>query len=111
MASSSASTPYEIAAEGPVLNLINKHLCALRKKLNRITQMEEFVVQGKILNKEQEETLRSKPSTVAGIDELEKIRQPILQAVDQEIELTIEKNRQKPDISIANEEEEEEEEA
>ncbi|KAL8529774.1 hypothetical protein ACS0TY_006998 [Phlomoides rotata] len=46
MASASASTPYEIAAEGPVLNLINKRLRALRKKLNRITQMEESVVQG-----------------------------------------------------------------
>ncbi|KAL8532560.1 hypothetical protein ACS0TY_008955 [Phlomoides rotata] len=107
MAAASASTPSEIAAEGPVLNLINKRLRALRKKLNRITQMEESVVQGKILNKEQEETLRSKPSIVAGIDELEKIRQPILQAVDQEIELAVEKNRQKPDISIEKEEEEE----
>ncbi|KAL8516378.1 hypothetical protein ACS0TY_014872 [Phlomoides rotata] len=70
--------------------------------------MEESVVQGKILNKEQEETLCSKPSIVAGINELEKIRQPILQAVDQEIELAVDKNRQKPDISIAKEEEEEE---
>ncbi|KAH6763161.1 glycine-rich protein [Perilla frutescens var. hirtella] len=108
MAAAAAPAPSssEIAAEGPVLNLINKRLRALRKKLNRIAQMEDAVVQGKTLNKEQEETLRSKPSVLAGIDELEKIRQPLLSAVDQEIELALAKNKQNNDIStteIANE--------
>ncbi|XP_057779541.1 uncharacterized protein LOC130998125 [Salvia miltiorrhiza] len=77
-----------MAAAAPVLNLINKRLWELRKKLKRISHMDESHAQGKTLNKEQEETLRSKPYVVAGIDELEKIRQPLLSAVDQEIELT-----------------------
>ncbi|KAL1539402.1 hypothetical protein AAHA92_28024 [Salvia divinorum] len=89
----------EIANEGPVLNLVNKRLRALRKRLNRISQMEESRAQGKTLNKEQEETLRSKPYVVAGIDELEKIRQPLLSALDQEIELVLAKNSHKIDSS------------
>ncbi|XP_057810896.1 uncharacterized protein LOC131025245 [Salvia miltiorrhiza] len=103
-AAAAAPTPSssEIANEGPVLNLINKRLRALRKKLNRISQMEESRAQGKTLNKEQEETLRSKPYVVAGIDELEKIRQPLLSAVDQEIELVLAKNSQKADSEITN---------
>ncbi|KAL7149023.1 hypothetical protein ABFS83_05G012100 [Erythranthe nasuta] len=101
MAAASASLSSEIANEGPVLNLINKRLRALRKKLNRISQMEESLSQGKILNKEQEETYRSKSAVLAGIDELEKIRQPILQAVDQEIEAALEKKKQDPEILTA----------
>lgn len=100
-AAAPAPSSSEIANEGPVLNLINKRLRAMRKKLNRIAQMEESVAQGKILNKEQEETLRSKPYVVAGIDELEKLRQPLLNAVDQEIELALAKKDQKADSSTA----------
>ncbi|EPS60452.1 hypothetical protein M569_14351 [Genlisea aurea] len=88
-----ATLGSEVAAEGPVLGLINKRLRALKKKLNRIMLMEESVSQGKTLNKEQEETLRSKASVLAGIDELEKLRQPLSQAVDQEIQLAVEKNQ------------------
>ncbi|CAA0818324.1 glycine-rich protein [Striga hermonthica] len=91
------SPSSETAADGPVLNLVNKRLRALRKKLNRIAQMEDSVSQGKTLNKEQEETLRSKSSVLAGIDELEKLKQPLLQAVGQEIELALEKNKQETD--------------
>ncbi|KAL6543679.1 hypothetical protein OROGR_010176 [Orobanche gracilis] len=98
VAASAASSSSEITSDGPVLNMINKRLRALRKKLNRIAQMEESVSQGKTLNKEQEETLRSKSSVLGGIDELEKLRQPLLQAVGQEIELALEKNKQKLDI-------------
>lgn len=100
-AAAPAPSSSEIANEGPVLNLINKRLRAMRKKLNRIAQMEESVAQGKVLNKEQEETLRSKPYVVAGIDELEKLRQPLLNAVDQEIELALAKKSQKADSSAA----------
>lgn len=101
MAAAAALAPSssEIANEGPVLNVINKRLRALRKKLNRIAQMEESLAQGKTLNKEQEETLRSKPSVLAGIDELEKLRQPLLIALDQEIELALAENKQKTDVS------------
>ncbi|XP_026381410.1 uncharacterized protein LOC113276035 [Papaver somniferum] len=70
--------------DGPVLNLMNKRLRALRKKYNRIIQMEEAVSQGKSLNKEQEEVLRSKPSVVILIDEYEKLRQPLSIAVQEE---------------------------
>ncbi|KAF6174507.1 hypothetical protein GIB67_004701 [Kingdonia uniflora] len=73
--------------DGPVLNLMTKRLRALKKKLNRITQMEESVSQGKTLNKEQEEVLRFKPSVVTLIDEYEKLRQPLSLAVQEELEL------------------------
>lgn len=71
--------------DGPVLSLINKRLRGLRKKHNRIIQMEESVSQGKTLDKDQEETLRSKPHVVAAIDELEKLKQPLSVAVSEEI--------------------------
>ncbi|GFP80046.1 hypothetical protein PHJA_000148000 [Phtheirospermum japonicum] len=100
-AASAASSCSEITTDGPVLNLINKRLRALRKKLNRISQMEDSRSQGKALNKEQEETLRSKSAVLAAVDELEKLRQPLLQAVGQEIELAFEKNKQKPDSEAA----------
>lgn len=75
------------AAEGPVMGFINKRLRALRKKYNRITQMEESISQGKTLNKEQEEVLRSKPTVVVLIEELEKLRAPLSAAVTEEISL------------------------
>ncbi|KAL8111928.1 hypothetical protein AgCh_019577 [Apium graveolens] len=76
-------------SDGPVLNLINKRLRALRKKINRITQMEDSISQGKTLNKEQEEVFRTKPSVISAIDELEKIKQPLAVAVSEEIDLAI----------------------
>ncbi|KAK2970920.1 hypothetical protein RJ640_021173 [Escallonia rubra] len=75
-----------------VLSLINKRLCALRKKQNRITQMEEAVSHGKPINKEQEETLKFKPSVLAAIDELEKLRQPLSAAVTDETQLALERH-------------------
>ncbi|CAI9768022.1 unnamed protein product [Fraxinus pennsylvanica] len=80
-----SSSSAELTSEGPVLTLINKRIRSLRKKQNRILQMEESLSQGKTLNKEQEETLKSKPFVLAGIDELEKLRQPLADAVAQEI--------------------------
>ncbi|XP_044490663.1 uncharacterized protein LOC123214758 [Mangifera indica] len=74
-------------SDGPVLNVINKRLRALRKKLNRITQMEDALSQGKTLNKEQEEVLRSKPQVTSLIDELEKLRLPLASAVSEELAL------------------------
>lgn len=81
MAASSA--PSEVA-DGPVLSVISKRIRGLRKKYNRILQMEESVAQGKPLNKEQEDVLRSKPLIVALIDELEKLRLPLSQALQEE---------------------------
>lgn len=82
-----ASTAASEVSDGPVLSLINKRLRALRKKLNRIAQMEEAMSNGKPINKEQEEVLRSKSGVVALIDELEKLRQPLSEAVAEEISL------------------------
>ncbi|KAE8692344.1 thioredoxin H7-like [Hibiscus syriacus] len=87
----SSDTTTTTPSDGPVLNLINKRIRALRKKYNRILQMEESVSQGKILNKEQEEVLRSKPTVSALIDELEKLRQPLSSAVSEEISLALQR--------------------
>lgn len=86
-ATSTSSDPA--TTEGPVLSVISKRLRALRKKHNRITQMEESLAQGKTLNKEQQDVLRSKPSVLTLIDELEKLRAPLSSAVDEEISLAI----------------------
>ncbi|KAK8579467.1 hypothetical protein V6N13_142676 [Hibiscus sabdariffa] len=79
------------SSDGPILSLINKRIRALRKKYNRILQMEESVSQGKTLNKEQEEVLHSKPAVSALIDELEKLRQPLSSAVSEEISLALQR--------------------
>lgn len=88
MASAAAASDV---TDGPVLTLINKRIRNLRKKLNRIAQLEESIAQGKssVKNKEQEELLKSKPTIVAAVDELEKFRQPLSVAVDEEINLAI----------------------
>ncbi|XVF84819.1 hypothetical protein PTKIN_Ptkin17bG0070000 [Pterospermum kingtungense] len=85
------TTTTTTSSDGPVLSLITKRLRALRKKYNRITQMEESVSQGKSLNKEQEEVLRSKPAVSALIDELEKLRQPLSSAVSEEISIALQR--------------------
>ncbi|MCD7466166.1 hypothetical protein HAX54_002603 [Datura stramonium] len=94
-----ASTPASEVSDGPVLSVINKRLRALRKKHSRILQMEESLSKGKTLNKEQEETLRSKSSVIAGIDELEKLRQPLAAAVVEEINLATEQRQVSPSES------------
>ena len=87
-----AAAPSDVS-DGPVLSLINKRLRALRKKHNRILQMEEAISQGKPINKEQEDVLRSKPSVTALIDELEKLRQPLSSAVSEEINLAVQRQQ------------------
>lgn len=47
--------------------------------------MEEAQAQGKPLNKEQEEVVRSKPAVAALIDEYERLRQPLSVALQEEI--------------------------
>ncbi|KAM7484318.1 hypothetical protein LguiA_000327 [Lonicera macranthoides] len=86
-----AATAASDIADGPVLSLINKRIRALRKKHNRIIQLEEAVSQGKTINKEQEEVLKSKPSITASIDELEKLRQPLSAAVADEVSLALQR--------------------
>ncbi|WJZ81002.1 hypothetical protein VitviT2T_000865 [Vitis vinifera] len=82
--------------DGPVLSLINKRLRGLRKKYNRITQMEEAIAQGKPINKEQEDVLRSKPAVTVLIDELERLRQPLSAAVEEELSLALQSNHLPP---------------
>ncbi|KAF3431394.1 hypothetical protein FNV43_RR26125 [Rhamnella rubrinervis] len=84
-----AATSASDVSDGPVLSLINKRIRALRKKHNRIIQLEEAISQGKPINKEQEEFLRTKPAVTALIDELEKLRQPLSVAVSEEISLAV----------------------
>ncbi|AQK63779.1 uncharacterized protein LOC100382297 [Zea mays] len=81
----SAVTMAAEAADGPVLSVVSKRLRALRKKYNRITQMEESLAAGKSLNREQEEVLRSKPVVAALIDELERLRPPLASALAEEL--------------------------
>ncbi|XP_054824748.1 uncharacterized protein LOC129322455 [Prosopis cineraria] len=92
-----AATAASYITDGPVLSLINKRIRGLRKKYNRILQMEESISQGKSINKEQEEVLRSKPTVSALIDELEKLRQPLSSAVKEEVHLALQNNQ----ISLA----------
>lgn len=73
------------ANDGPVLSVVTKRLRALRKKQNRISQMEESVAAGKTLNQEQKEVLRSKPIVAAVIEELERIRAPLSSALAEEL--------------------------
>ncbi|KAG6758950.1 hypothetical protein POTOM_035413 [Populus tomentosa] len=95
-----AATPNSEMTDGPVLSLITKRLRALKKKHNRILQMEESIAQGKPINKEQEDFLRSKPSVSAAIDELEKLRQPLSIAVSEEIELAAHRLNPKSDSTV-----------
>ena len=86
------------ATEGQqVMALISKRLRTHRKKYNRITEMEESISQGKTLNKEQKETILSKPIVTALIQELEKLRlPPPSTAVSEEIiSLPAKKNKKK----------------
>ncbi|CAN8304293.1 unnamed protein product [Cochlearia groenlandica] len=93
MAPAPATTASSDSSEGPVMALINKRLRALRKKHIRITNMEESISQGKTLHKEQEEVLRSKQSVVVLIEELEKLRSPLSDAVSEEISLATKHHR------------------
>lgn len=71
--------------DGPVLTMMSKRLRALKKKFNRILQIEENKRQGKTVNKEQEDVLKTKIAIAALIDEYEKLRQPLLAAVKEEV--------------------------
>ncbi|KAL5580160.1 hypothetical protein UlMin_012602 [Ulmus minor] len=72
-----------------VLSIINMRLRNLCKKQNWIIQIEEAISQGKLINKAQVEVLLSKPTVIAQIDELEKLRQPLAAIVSEEVDLTI----------------------
>ncbi|KAK9276037.1 hypothetical protein L1049_005568 [Liquidambar formosana] len=88
-----AATGPSDVTDGPVLSFFNKRLRSLRKKHNRILQIEEAVAQGKPINKEQEEVLRSKPGVSGLIEELEKLRQPLSAAVSEEVNLAIQRHQ------------------
>lgn len=62
--------------------------------------MEEALANGKTLNKEQEEVLRSKPVVTALIDELEKLRSPLTSALAEELHQTPEQEPKQLDRSV-----------
>jgi hypothetical protein len=94
------ATTTESSSDGPVLSVISKRIRALRKKYNRITQMEESLSNGKTLNKEQEEVIRSKPVVTALIDELEKLRSPLTSALAEELQQTSDQKPKQLDRSV-----------
>ncbi|CAL0308164.1 unnamed protein product [Lupinus luteus] len=68
-------------------------------QLSATASSEESLSQGKQINKEQEEVLRSKPSVLALIDELEKLRQPLQTALTEELNAVFTySNRQPPSL-------------
>ncbi|MCO5609481.1 hypothetical protein L7F22_063708 [Adiantum nelumboides] len=71
--------------EGPVLTMINKRLRALRKKYNKILQIEESKAQGKQINKEQEDVLKGKVAVCVLIEEYEKLRPALKEELEKEI--------------------------
>ncbi|ERN01367.1 uncharacterized protein LOC18429449 [Amborella trichopoda] len=79
------ATSIETCKDGPVLSMMSKRLRALKKKYNRILQIEESRSQGKSIIKEQEEVLRSKPGVLALIEEYEKLRVPLSNALKEEL--------------------------
>ncbi|KAK9107788.1 hypothetical protein Syun_023799 [Stephania yunnanensis] len=85
----SSSSSSCSSTDGPVLNLMNKRLRALRKKLNRITQLEDSISQGKPIKTEQEDLIRSKASIVTLIDEYDKLRLPLSLALQEELSLSL----------------------
>lgn len=87
MSSTAAAEAASETSDGPTLNVINKRLRSLRKKLTRILQMEQSLATGKSLNQEQHETLHSKPLILATIDELDRLRQPLTNAITEEIKI------------------------
>lgn len=83
----SIMAPSSTTNDEPIMNLVNKRICVLRKKLKCITSIEESLSQGKPLNNKQQEVLHFKSSILALIDELEYLRQPISSALIEELEL------------------------
>ncbi|KAI5078204.1 hypothetical protein GOP47_0005875 [Adiantum capillus-veneris] len=77
--------PLSAIKEGPVVNMMSKRLRALKKKFNKILQIEESKLQGKVINKEQEEVLKMKSSVAALIEEYERLREPLQAAVKEEL--------------------------
>lgn len=96
------STPS--GKDGPVLIMMNKRLRALKKKYNRILQIEEGKSQGKSINKEQEEVLKTKIAVAALIDEYEKLRVPLAMAVKAEL---VEREKELMAATLRREDEEE----
>lgn len=98
-------------ADGPVMTMMNKRLRALRKKYNRILQMEDRVAQGKSMNREQEDLLRSKLAVSALIEEYEHLRQPIYDSLQEEISLAMAASKKQAVEDVKKNEEEKKTEA
>ncbi|OMO86321.1 Calmodulin binding protein-like protein [Corchorus capsularis] len=85
------------SSDGPLHSFFKNRIRTLCKKHNRIIQMEEFVAQGKSLNKEQKEVLPSKPTVAALINELEMLQQRFSSSLSKEISLALQRQTISPD--------------
>eukprot|EP00854_Cymbomonas_tetramitiformis_P003879 gene3879-4840_t len=71
-------------SDGPVVSLVTKKLRALRKKLEKVTTLEQKVTEGKAINSEQQAVLDSKASILILVDEYEKLKDQLASAVEEE---------------------------
>ncbi|QDZ22453.1 hypothetical protein HOP50_07g49940 [Chloropicon primus] len=81
--------PDKTFQENSVSSVFSKRLRALRKKLRNVEEIEKKVREGKTINEQQEEAIRSKPLTLSVIEEVERLKKTVeeeLQAKDKERE-------------------------
>jgi hypothetical protein len=83
-AMTSAVPPSDAQGEGPLLSLFTKKIRTIRKKLEKIRQLEDTVTGGKAINQEQQAVLDSKELLVIQMDELEKLKPQLLSALKEE---------------------------
>lgn len=67
-----------------MLSLFTKKIRTIRKKLEKIRQLEDTVTGGKAINQEQQAVLDSKELLVIQMDELEKLKPQLLSALKEE---------------------------
>eukprot|EP00976_Prorocentrum_cordatum_P105221 1194193-Prorocentrum_minimum.AAC.6 len=83
-AAKTVSDAEQLPGEGPVLSLITKKVRAIKKKLEKVRQLEESVSAGKVINAEQQAVLDSKVGLAIQIEELEKLKPQLTVALKEE---------------------------
>eukprot|EP00951_Prasinocladus_malaysianus_P026834 scaffold239225_cov35-Prasinocladus_malaysianus.AAC.1 len=73
--------------ESPVAVALAKRVRALKKKLGKAEQLEQAVNEGKAINEDQEEVIRSKPACMGAIEELGKLDGLLKEAVAEEVNM------------------------
>ncbi|KAF9619695.1 hypothetical protein IFM89_008372 [Coptis chinensis] len=104
MTTSPPQANYDVittTTDGPVMRFMNKRLRALKKKYNKILQIEEASSQGKPINKDQEEVLKTKPLILTLLDEYEKLHVThVLIVVQEEVFLNNKPKEEKDDDDV-----------